>query len=607
MRMHLLCPALGRTAIISDDPHLAARLSAALACYGEYVAVIDGPRMARDDHIAEALRRNNALARLQPTKTLLAGLPAEAAAAMLELLPENHACEVTDAGVMALVQNANIERNSPLQWGRDRIGIGLLKALYEERMIEFVDAPSPLETIPSKSGHLVICEAGEPLSEVIAANYAYALKAGLCVIGETDEIERKNLLEEYYSIDAPGKNPGEARNRLQARLRQLCKGVELPQNGSLTFITAGLPFGAAFPELPATHLIQYPDLGIAIINGFAAEQKGHRGTNVAVLVDPQKVEAPEMAAASRTLSGRRIFVRGYEGAGATVRRINDMIDLYPYDLLIFATHCGDAPGYRWTYEFTDREGLARTLVVDIAVGVADTDDPKVLRVAQFMRFHSLDGVDWTDPVAKADLYVGTAIRDFMELRLSDDKPTQRENIPRVIGSAAMAMADNNMIAMPRSLAAEGTPIIINNACVSWHELALRFTFANARAYIGTLYPVSNAEAEAIVVRLLDKFFGKPLAYAVWAAQNAVYGRGGNRRPYMVTGVYPQRLRVTREDVPRWILSRLRREERAWTARLNATGSDESRLKKDIQAFVTYCRQEITGLIDRWLSPPSSQA
>jgi hypothetical protein len=33
-------------------------------------------------------------------------------------------------------------------------------------------------------------------------------------------------------------------------------------------------------------------------------------------------------------------------------------------------------------------------------------------------------------------------------------------------------------------------------------------FANARAYVGTLYQVSNVEAEAVAVALLGKHFGK---------------------------------------------------------------------------------------------------
>jgi hypothetical protein len=51
-----------------------------------------------------------------------------------------------------------------------------------------------------------------------------------------------------------------------------------------------------------------------------------------------------------------------------------MMELLPYHLMIIATHCGDVDGFRWTYEFTDSEGMDRTLVVDIAIGIGRTND-----------------------------------------------------------------------------------------------------------------------------------------------------------------------------------------------------------------------------------------
>jgi len=117
-----------------------------------------------------------------------------------------------------------------------------------------------------------------------------------------------------------------------------------------------------------------------------------------------------------------------------------MMELLPYDLMIIATHCGDVDGFRWTYEFTDSEGIDRTLVVDIAVGVGRTNDANMLRVTQFIRFISLDGVDWHDPKKKGTLYVGKAILDYLEMTGSSTapmKPTKKETVPRVVGSSAL--------------------------------------------------------------------------------------------------------------------------------------------------------------------------
>ena len=154
----------------------------------------------------------------------------------------------------------------------------------------------------------------------------------------------------------------------------------------MTFFTSHVPFGLAFPEVPTTHLRTYPDLGVAVLNGLASEQGDRAGVRCAVLVDPGRTPAPEIEAAAASLAKRQVFVRGYPGPTANVRDVTDLVELFPYDLLLFATHCGDAGGYRFTYEFADRAGCIRRLVVDIALGIGRTENPDILEVTQFQRF-----------------------------------------------------------------------------------------------------------------------------------------------------------------------------------------------------------------------------
>ena len=331
-----------------------------------------------------------------------------------------------------------------------------------------------------------------------------------------------------------------------------------------------------------------------MINGFASEQRGTPGIGFVALVDPEPTETQEIDAAARLMAPRGAFVRDYCGAGANVRHVAEMMELLPYDLLIIATHCGDIKGYRWTYEYTDSEGIYRVLVVDIAIGVAQTDDYNMLKVTQFMRFVSLDGVDWYDPQKTEKLYVGRAILDFMDLTKDTTnpiiRPVKRDTVPRVVGSAALRMHDQNFIVLPKSLAGEGTPIVINNACASWHRLAKDFTFGNARAYIGTLFPVTTSEAQAVVIKLLDKHFGKPLAVALSSAQRQIYG-SVSRRPYILTGVYPQRLRVTRHDAIDRIASRLTGTLSACKRQLaRVDPNDEPRVKMVTETIAYYERE-----------------
>ncbi len=403
--------------------------------------VIDGPRLGRPDAQAEVIRRNNAASRAGSRLVIFAGLSDEARQALGKYIPQKWIRRVSVTADLANLQCEFFPKSPPVRWGRDRIGLGLLTALYASTDIVFTEEVSPREAVSSKSGHLVVCEGGNDLSQVIAANYAYALRGGLCIVPEIAEDRSEELLERLYSLyDDQTASPTESLGHIKHQLRDLCGPLAIPPGGSVTFVTDRLPYGFAFSEAPSTHLFKYPDLGISIINGFAAEQPDTTGVLVAALVDPKTTDAPEIDAATRRLPPRGIFVRRYCGPGADVRSISRMVELFPYDLLLIATHCGDAPGYRWTYEFEDSEGIHRELVVDIAIGIARTDEAELLNVTQYMRFQSLDGVNWRDPAKSEKLYVGTAIRDFMEktARRQELEPVKRETIPRVAGSAVLS-------------------------------------------------------------------------------------------------------------------------------------------------------------------------
>lgn len=596
------CPDLLPVLVIADDAQLAAQISCMLARPASYVPVVDGPRITRPDRDAEVIRRNNAAARVKADLILIAGVSEPAALALLDHLPSRRVKRIGGpCDVPSLPRLGPPLKTPALVWGRDRIGIGLLKALRAGTNIEFSAAPSPLEYVRPKSEHLVVCEEGEALSQVIAANYAFALRAGLCLIPEVDKAKSEALLERFYSLyEQRDISQTEALEGLRDQLRALCGDLSIPPGGSITFITGRLPYGFAFSGTPSTHLFKYPDLGLSIINGFAAEQPQTRGVNVAVLVDPEKTEAPEIEAATELLPQRRIFVRGYRGRGANVTDISHMVELFPYDLLIIATHCGDASGYRWTYKFKDSEEIDRTVVVDIAVGVGHTDDADTVNVTQFIYIRSLDGVDWSDEEKKKSLYIGTAMQDFFE-RTRDNprlEPISKEDIPRVLSSAALQMFDDNYIAVPRSLAGGGTPIVINNACASWHRLAETFTFGNARAYIGTLFPVSTSEAHEVVAQVLGKHFGKPLPAALWSTQRKVYG-DSVRRPYVITGIYPQRLRTTSRDVPNDIARQLAGGLAAWRAKLKDAPLDDAPKIKALREHVDYYERELKAFQKRW--------
>lgn len=596
------CPKLLSTLVVGDNPKLLAQVSCLLAKKGCYLPIIDGPRMTRQDYPTEVSVRGNAAASMKAETVLFVGLPDETCSLFSRQVPASVSKRI--ASVEEAKQWTGMVRplkDEPLYWGTDNIAYGLLIALREQRSIVFGTRPSPSLPVPTRSGHWVVCEAGDEHAQVIAANYAYSLDAGLCLIPEVDRRQAEDLLESFYSLYELQEPVSDALERLRHQLRELSGPLPLAAMRSATFITDRLPFGAAYPEFPSTHLPRYPQLGVSVLNGFVAEQEDKQGIGCAVLVDPQKTEAPEVKAAANLLKDRRVFIRAYVGPAANVLDVSRMVELYPYDLLVIATHCGDAPGWRWTYEFEDSSGKVRRLEVDTAIGVAvsDRNDDKVL-VTQLYNFTSLDGVSWHDPDRDSKLEVGSAILDF-STQIDSLEPVLKVPIDRVHRAAVLQMHDNNYLPVPRSIAGHGWPVILNNACASWHRLSETFVFGGARAYLGTLYPVTVYDAEPVTLKLFGKHFGKPLPVALWASQREAYGANSLRRPYVMAGIFPQRLRTVARDVPTETMKALLRNASHYKKHLDEEEHLSEKEKDDLQERIDYLEREAKGLHDRWIA------
>ena len=217
------------------------------------------------------------------------------------------------------------------------------------------------------------------------------------------------------------------------------------------------------------------------------------------------------------------------------------------------------------------------------------------------------GVDWNDKEKKQKLYVGKAIKDFIELTRMDDgmNPINKENINRVKGSSLLKMFDHYLLVFPVAFADNTTPIIFNNACCSWHELSEKFIFGNARAYVGTLFQVTNTEAEEVATKLLKTYFGKPLALALWRAQNDVYSNS-TRRPYLFVGTHFQKLRTNVQNNAKYLIKRLLTSERYWARALQEFQGDNESNKKTVEGNLYYIRKELEGL-KKHMSPMAFEA
>jgi hypothetical protein len=426
--------------IIGNDPYLLSEISCLAARGRCYLPILNSPPALLPNYLSALTARNNCVARTAISQIFLADLDEDALRYFTQRFPRNWTHIVSRLADFRQASGlARREGQPPVRWGREKLALGLLRALRERREITF-DGEAD-DSIPpiTEADHLVVCEEDEQFAQVVAANYAYALSADLQLIPGMAQDAAESILDEFYSVYEAADGVTPALERLRDRLRTHVGDLRIPRGGAITFITRRLPYGFAYSEVPTTHLFSHPDLGISIVNALLEETPEARAIHVGVLVDPANDPARDVVLARQSLQQREAFVRVVHERAATVRFVDRMIEMFPYDLLLISTHCGDTTGERLTYEYTDSEGIARSLVLDQAASYSVAPGDDTVGVTYFNSFVSLDGVAWNDPVAKAQLYVGQAILDFMHRRENDPdfQPARRQRVDRVPRSAAL--------------------------------------------------------------------------------------------------------------------------------------------------------------------------
>ena len=213
-----------------------------------------------------------------------------------------------------------------------------------------------------------------------------------------------------------------------------------------------------------------------------------------------------------------------------------------------------------------RPGTERLHVItyELVKQLTPGQQPDRVEVLDLRRWLSLDGVSWSDSAGKEAIGAGAILREFLDLCRQRRGDVQQmrildfSNAHSVRFSDALGMHSGDIyIPMPQNIGGYHRPIVFNNACSSWRELAARFVGHGASIYIGTSVDVLDSMAFNVACKFArDASAGKSLGHALYRAQKSFVTELGYT-PYLMSGyLFTHLRRLSSAALPAIVHSRL---------------------------------------------------
>ena len=595
--MEYFIPKVSKNVCITDDIDLAIKFSQLFNQKNYYLPIIESPRITRPDASNEAIKINNSIAQVQPHRIIFGNLNEEEKNLFQKRFPEKIVQIIKSPNELEKMPgNRNSRYNKKIKWGLKNLGIGLLIAIQQQKILELDENITETDNyFEGSSGLLIVAEDRKDITSIIIANYAYAFDASLLFIDDISKNTMENINDKFFKIYDPGINTEYELKKIKADILKLLPIINTSLYYCITFFTKGIPFGYAFPQLPCTHIFNYPFLGINLCNYITIEQNNNSEIKVGLLIDPGDFKESEAELFVKTLQSKKIYTRQLVNKEATVNNAHLFLAAYPVDIILISSHANEVNGWRKTYKYKDTENIERELVVDVAIGFGWDPIVEKFDLTEFTRFVSLDGIDWTDEETKDKHYVGRAIIDFVELK-KDDKHIQFEThsikIENVHSAMAYKMSDGVFLPTLQGFFAGIAPIFISNACSSWRKVSFDVMVAGGRSYVGPIRDIMNYEAIDFTKILFTKHLQRPICFGVWRAQKELYS-DEIRRPYLFAGTHFAKFKFSKSSSIEYLEKTLVKAAADRGSRsITATEKD---VKENSERFSIFLLEELSKL------------
>lgn len=389
----------------------------------------------------------------------------------------------------------------------------------EKDLLKLSDLKTEYVLNQDKKEHIVVVENGEDNHNLIAENFARSINAELLYVQDTDKY-LMNKVTKYLQEWKGGGNKYASFVKLQNLVNNRIGTVDFIKYKTATFFTHGIPYGLVLGNpIPCCYVEKNLREDHFIINNILYSEYRF-GTGMIFSIDEFLMQEPLKIKQTLLQNGIKP-IELFLGKASTFN-LQHYTSFLPYDILHISTHGGRASGYKVIENFKDRMDIIHTLeyweIPTFSTTPYDHDD--IMTVFRKVIFKKLDGLPWISDKLNQKNLPHYVFEDMRKKVLGGNmaKGIKREPLNSDITNSYVILCNNGQHqAHFIILAGHNSPVVFNNSCWSWGELATFFLVAGARSYIGTLWSINTQIAENSAIEFYKQAleYEKPICEVIW--------------------------------------------------------------------------------------------
>jgi hypothetical protein len=435
---------------------------------------------------------NNAWATIGPREHVILGGLNDQQKSFLRLPDGVETIDIQKEEDVTLKLAAFAQRKSELRCKSSNILNALVSALWnDKKLVIDENAPSDFESPKNNERRgLVVVERIEDASPVVAINFARSVSAQTIIVDSLAKGEGRKA--QWWIQEWKEKDDESGLVKLKEAVLARVGDVSFDQYEYATFFTEGLPYSFVIANvIPCSHvnLSIRPDL-LVLNNIIFASAEPFKS---AVVFSPVFFEDEETHWLCEFFEKSKYYCRALIGRQATLANFDFHAQFFPYDFLHICSHGGEVEGYKMTDKFLDKDGKAHVVEFEEVIGYTPVPEQNgIVEVIKKAFPRKLDGFAWMSEELEKQDFPSHVYSGMWDCIFSSKG--RRTKIDQVSMSCHIACVDSIHQGQFHTLASHSSPLVFNNACWSWDEVAGFFFDCGARGYIGTLWAIDNQDA-----------------------------------------------------------------------------------------------------------------